>query len=262
MKIHTNKRLDHGDSQRPADPPRIVLITGASSGVGAATAAHLAKGNEILIHYYGSRDGAHRTAERVAQAGGKSRQYQANLGQAAECVRLMQEVTADVPRLDVLINNAGAVSSQAPIGSFLWDDIEREFALNAFGPLFLTSLLVPLLRQGFNPCIVNVTSRAIRYGGTGSTLYAASKGAVDVFTRGAANELAPDIRVNAIAPGVIDTPFHNPKTAESTLRRFASVSPLGMHGRPEHIAQTIAFLVYNEFITGETVDVNGGAHMR
>ena len=110
--------------------------------------------------------------------------------------------------------------------------------------------------------MINVTSVAIRHGAPTATIYGACKAALDSFTRGAAKELAPDIRVNAVAPGVIDTPFYERYSTPERLQKFRENTPLNRIGEAEHIAHAIRFLVENTFVTGESVDVNGGIFMR
>ena len=109
--------------------------------------------------------------------------------------------------------------------------------------------------------MVNVTSIAMRHGAPSATAYGAAKAAVDAFTRGAAKELAP-IRVNAVAPGLIDTAFHDRVTSEELMRRFVDATPLKCLGSAEMVASTIKFVIENEFVTGETIDCNGGLFMR
>src|SRR2546423_1184989 len=135
------------------------------------------------------------------------------------------------------------------------------FALNALSTMRLTSLCRSLLEGGDGACVVNVTSIAVRHGAPSATAYGAAKAAVDAFTRGAAKELAP-IRVNAVAPGMIDTAFHDRVTSKALMRQFVEATPLRCLGTPEMVARTIKFVVENEFMTGETVDCNGGLFMR
>jgi 3-oxoacyl-[acyl-carrier protein] reductase len=128
--------------------------------------------------------------------------------------------------------------------------------------MMVTSLCVPLLEKGENPCIINVTSLAIRHGAPTATIYGAAKGAIDVFTRGAAKELAPKIRVNAVAPGVILTPFHDKVSTAEQMEMWRENTPLKRHGEAAHIARAMKFLIENDFMTGETIDINGGLFMR
>jgi len=119
-----------------------------------------------------------------------------------------------------------------------------------------------LLQQQFMENIINISSIAMRHGAPSATIYGACKGAIDSFTRGLANELAPKIRVNAVAPGVIDTPFHKKVSTPEKMKKFKEITPIKRIGEAIHIAKTIKFLIENDFITGETIDVNGGLFMR
>jgi len=175
---------------------------------------------------------------------------------------LYSEVSVMTNRIDVLVNNAGGLLQRQGIRELEWSLMERVFALNTFSTMLLSSLFVPLLEKGTDPCIVNTTSVAARHGAPTATLYGAAKGAIDSFTRGMAAELAPAIRVNAVAPGVIDTPFHERYSTPARMEKFRENTPLKRNGRPADVARAIQFLIENNFITGETIDVNGGLFMR
>jgi 3-oxoacyl-[acyl-carrier protein] reductase len=238
-----------------------ILITGGSTGIGAETARHLAPGNRVLIHYNASEKEAREVAREVAEAGGTADLFQADLMSEGGCVTLVDGVSAAVDSLDVLVNNAGGLIRRQPVGQLQWSLMEEIFSLNAFSAMMMTSLCVPLLEKGTNPCIVNISSIAMRTGAPSATIYGASKGAVDSFTRGAAKELAPGIRVNAVAPGVIETPFHEKVSTPEKMKSFAESTPLGKNGLAGDIARAIKFVVESPFMTGETVDVNGGLFM-
>lgn len=241
---------------------RTILITGASTGIGAETARHLAPGNTILIHYNTSADAAGRVAAAVEARGGKAILLGADLSAEAGCRDLARQVAARTERLDVLVNNAGGMVRRCPVRDYDWPLMEAIFALNTFAPMLLTSLLLPLMDNSEAPVIVNLTSIAMRHGGPTATIYAAAKAAMDSFTRGIAKELAPGVRVNAVAPGVIITPFHDTISTPEQLETWRTASPLKRHGDAKHIASAIAFIIDNDFIDGETIDINGGLFMR
>ncbi len=242
---------------------KIILVTGASTGIGAAIAVYLAAaGNQVIVHYNTSEKEANTVAQKINNSGGIAHLIQADLTFEDGCKKLADFVKHKWGKLDVLINNAGGLIKQHNSQDITWDFMEDLFKLNAFSAIYLSSLCVSLLRQGSAPCVVNITSAIIRSGGTVGPLYAAAKGALDVFTRSLARELAPYIRVNAIAPGVIQTPFHEGVTPDAKMKEVVAMTPLKRTGAPEQIAKVAAMLIDNEFITGETVDVNGGLYMR
>ncbi len=241
---------------------RRILITGASTGIGAAAAVHLAPGNEVIVHYRSSQEAAEQTASAVEQAGGKPHLVQADLAGEEGCRKVAETAAGTWGALDALVNNAGGLIRRQAARELQWEFMYQTFALNTFSAMYLSSQCVPLLEKGSNPSIVLVTSIAVRHGAPTATLYGASKGALDVFTRGLAKELAPAIRVNAVAPGVIETPFHDKVTSPEKMAQFRESAPLKRNGTAKEIAEAIAFLIDNRFTTGETLDVNGGLFMR
>lgn len=241
---------------------KTILITGASTGIGAETARELAEGNRIFVHYNASKAEAEQTARDVQARGGEALPAQANLSVEKGCRALFEEVSRHTERLDVLVNNAGGLIRRLPARELDWSFVEQTFALNVFSAMMVSRLFIPLLDKGSGPCIVNISSIAIRTGAPTATVYGAAKGAVDVFTRGLARELAPGIRVNAVAPGFIQTPFHDKVSTPQLLESSRQSTPLKRLGEARHIARAIRFLVENDFVTGETLDVNGGLFMR
>ncbi len=242
---------------------KTILITGASTGIGAAAARDLAPGNTVLIHYNRSEQAAGSVKADVESAGGRGLLVQADLGSEEQCARLVTEVSAHTDTLDVLINNAGGLIERSPLSDGPnWRLIDEVFRVNTFSAIYLTSALLPLLQSGSDPNVINITSIAMRNGAPTATIYGACKAALDSFTRGAARELAPHIRVNAVAPGVIETPFHQKYSTPERIQAFIEATPLKRTGNAEQIAHAIRFLVENSFVSGETIDVNGGLFMR
>ena len=239
-----------------------ILITGASTGIGAETAHMLSEGNEIFVHYHSSAESAKKVATDVKEKGGKAVIIQADLSKEEGCRSLAQAVSSNTDRLDVLINNAGGLIRRQVVQEYEWALMVDVFALNTFSAMMVTSLCLPLLNKGENPCIINMTSIGMRHGGPTATIYAASKGALDSFTRGIAKELAPAIRVNALAPGVILTPFHDKVTTPEKMEELRKATPLQKNGEAIHVAKAVKFLIDSDFITGETIDINGGLFMR
>jgi len=242
--------------------PKVILITGASTGIGAETARHLAKENEIFIHYNASKEAAANVAADVERLGGKAYLVQADLSAEAGCIDLVNAISEKRDKLDVLVNNAGGLIKRQSVREYEWQLMEEIFALNTFSAMMVTSLCIPLLEKGDDPCIINISSVAMRHGAPTATIYGASKAALDSFTRGIAKELAPAIRVNAVAPGVIITPFHDKFSSPEQLEAWREGNPLKKNGEPIHIAQTIKYFIDNDFVNGETIDVNGGLFMR
>jgi 3-oxoacyl-[acyl-carrier protein] reductase len=241
---------------------KTMLITGSSTGIGAATAVELASGNFIFIHYNSSERAAKEVAEKVRGLGGEAVLVKADLRTEKGCNLLYNRVTETVTKLDLLVNNAGGLVRRETVEQISWESMLEIFALNTFSAMMMTRLCVPLLKKGTDPCIVNLTSVAIRTGAPTATIYGASKGALDSFTRGCAKELAPDIRVNAVAPGVIPTPFHEKYTTPERMESFRESTPVKHHGTSGQIARAIRYLAENDYLTGETIDVNGGLFMR
>lgn len=239
-----------------------MLITGASTGIGAATAKLLAHKNELILHYNSSEEEAEEVAAFVEKQGGKGYLIQADLSTEKGTKLLFDKCANQFDSLDVLINNAGSLVERKTAGELEWDLMEYSFRLNVFSVMKLSSLCLPLLEKGEDPQIINITSIAMRHGSPTATIYGATKGALDSFTRGLASEMAPAIRVNAVAPGVIATPFHERFSTPERMEKFRESTPLKRNGKPRHIATAIRFLLENDFITGETIDVNGGLFMR
>ena len=240
---------------------KFVVITGGSGGIGAAIADIFCPENAIILQYYKSIGEAKKIELKVKQKKGTIFLIQADLTTESGCRNFYNEVSKITNKIDILVNNIGGVVKRHTLKEIDWDLIQQYFQLNTFSTIMISSLFISLLENGENPSIINITSGSIRLGSPNNTLYAAAKGAVDVFTRGMANELAPRIRVNSIAPGVIDTKFHK-DTPEHLLEKLKVVTPLNRLGVPGEVAHSVLFLAQNSFITGETIDINGGLSMR
>ena len=241
---------------------KIILTTGASTGLGAATARLLAPQNKIIVHYYSSKEAAEEVAKDIEESGGEAFLIQEDLTSEEACIRLVREVANRYSKLDILINNAGGLIRRQAAQELEWKLMLETFSLNTFSTMKISSLCIPLLKKGEDPNIINISSIAMRNGAPSATIYGACKGAIDSFTRGLAKELAPEIRVNAVAPGVIDTPFHEKVSTPEKMEKFKEITPIKRIGEAIHIAKTIKYLIENDFITGETIDVNGGLFMR
>lgn len=242
------------------------LVTGAGRGIGQAMAeAVAAAGAEVLIHYHQSREAAEKVVEGIVGSGGSATAIQADLTDVDAAKGLLDAAGQRWGGLDILINNAGDLVQRCPIADMADDVMDQIIRVNIYSALYVTRAAIPLLRRGRHPAVVNIGSIAGHNGGGGgSVLYASAKGAIHTFTRGIAKELAPEIRVNAIAPGVIMTDFHRRHTPEPTLAGLVENTPLKRLGEAEDHAAACLFLcgVGSSFITGETIEVNGGLWVR
>jgi 3-oxoacyl-[acyl-carrier protein] reductase len=243
---------------------QVVLVTGAGSGIGAAVAEGFGRrGAHVVVHYGHNRSGAEKTAGAIQEAGGAASVVSADLSSPAGAARLVDEVTAAHGRLDVLVNNAGDLLGRMPVAEMSDEHFARVMDLNMTSVFAACRQAIPVMRARGGGAIVNLTSIAARNGGAGgSVVYATSKGAVSTFTRGLAKELARDgIRVNAVAPGVITTPFHERHTSAEQMDAMIGTIPMGRTGTPEECVGAVLFLAspaMSGYITGQVVEVNGG----
>ncbi len=245
---------------------RNALVTGASSGIGAATAAVLAElGAAVAIGYFQNEKGAGEARGRIAASGGRAVAIRADVRKAAEARALVQRAADELGPIDILVNNAGSLVKRTPLREITeagWDDI---MDLNLKSALMCAQAAAPSMIERRTGAIVNVVSIAGRNGGgPGAGAYSTAKGAMITFTKSLAKELAPHgIRVNAVSPGVIDTPFHEVFSTPEMIQNFVKSVPLGRVGRSEECARVIAFLVSDaaSYVVGETIEVNGGQLM-
>ncbi len=244
---------------------KVVLVTGASTGIGAACAkAFGALGCKVTVHYNSSKAAAMAVAEAVEKAGGEALVVQGDLRRSSECERIVTETVKRFQRIDLLINNAGALIKRVPITDVsdeIFDDI---VALNVRSMLMCTKYAVPHMAKGSS--IINLTSIAARTGGgPGASLYAGSKGFVSTATKSLAKELAGrQIRVNAVAPGVITTPFHDKFSTPEQLEAMRLTIPMARLGSADECAGAFIYLAsekLSSYVTGQIIEVNGGQYM-
>ena len=246
---------------------QVVVVTGASSGIGAAAAVGFAEtGATLALHYHRNEEGAKHTVGAVQTAGGTASLHQADLADPKSADAFIDDVLAQHGRIDVLVNNAGDLVKRSPVADVPDEEFHRILDVNLTSVFALSRRIVPVFRAQGGGAIVNVTSIAGRHGGGGgSVVYATSKGAVSTFTRGLAKELAPDgIRVNAISPGVIKTPFHDRHTGDEQMTAMIATIPMGRTGTPHECVGTILFLASDRmasYVTGQIIEVNGGQLM-
>src|SRR5437762_1521713 len=244
-----------------------VLVTGGGQGLGYTIAEHfIDAGAHVAIHYFSSEAGARELKKRADDAGVKAGIFQADLTKPAEAESLVNKACEFLGGLDVLVNNAGDLVQRRTIQELDIDFWQRTMDINVTSMAFVTRAAVPwLAKTPGGTSIVNLSSLAARKGGhPGSLAYATAKGATLTFTRGLAIELAPKgIRVNALAPGfILGTRFHATHTTQAGADVTVKQIPLGRAGTPADIARAVLFLAseYDGFITGATLDINGGVY--
>jgi len=246
---------------------KTALVTGASTGIGAAVAiAFAARGMRVAVHYNSSADAANQVVAAIRAAGGTAFAVQADVRDTAAIRECVKQTTAQFGRIDVLVNNAGSLVKRVPIAEFddaLFDEVMH---INARSVLAFCREVVPLMRTQGGGNIINVTSVAARTGGgPGAYLYAGSKGFVSTATHGLARELVGDkIRVNAVAPGVIQTPFQDRFSTPAMLESFRAGIPMGRIGTPDECVGAFLYLASERlsgYVTGQVIEVNGGQYM-
>ncbi|MDP9882018.1 3-oxoacyl-[acyl-carrier protein] reductase [Variovorax boronicumulans] len=246
---------------------KTALVTGASTGIGAAVAiAFAARGMRVAVHYNSSADAAARVVDTIRAAGGTAFALQADVRDTAAIRACVQETTAQFGRIDVLVNNAGSLVKRMPIAEFddaLFDEVMH---INARSVLAFCREAVPQMRKQGSGAIINVTSVAARTGGgPGAYLYAGAKGFVSTATHGLARELVGDrIRVNAVAPGVIQTPFQDRFSTPAMLETFRTGIPMGRLGTADECVGAFLYLASEQlsgYVTGQVLEVNGGQYM-
>ncbi len=245
----------------------LVIVTGGSRGIGAAICKRLAAdGYAIAVNYASDAAAAGATVAGIEAAGGKARAFQADVADANAVRRLFAEAAESLGPLAGLVNNAGSLGRTAPVVEQDAADLTRLFAVNAIGTMLCgkeAALRLSTRRGGAGGAIVNVSSIAARLGGLpGLAPYAASKGAVESFTKAFATEVgAEGVRVNAVAPGMIETDMTGDLLSQPGARdRIASITPLGRVGAPGDIAEAVAWLMSPAaaFVTGSVLTVSGG----
>jgi 3-oxoacyl-[acyl-carrier protein] reductase len=241
---------------------KVAVVTGASKGIGASIAKHLAaQGASVVVNYASSRAGADKVVDEISKSGGKAIAVQADVAKKADIDRLFVETKQAYGQVDILVNNAG-IYEFAPLEQVTEEHFHKQFNLNVLGLLLTTQEAVKL----FGPTggsVINISSVVSTAAPPNAAVYSATKGAVDAITKSLAKELgARKIRVNAVNPGMVETEgVHAAGIADSDLRKqIESQTPLGRIGQPQDIATMATFLASDDsaWITGETFVVAGG----
>lgn len=237
----------------------VMLVTGASRGIGAATSRlAAAAGYTVVVNYTASADLANALADQV---GNNSFAVQADVGDEHDVLAMFAQIDERCGRLDVLVNNAGVAGSYGTLDTYTAESMERLWAVNLTGPFLCAREAANRMRVGGGGSIINISSKAALLGGTNEWVhYAASKGGIDTMTTGLAKELAPHgIRVNAVRPGLIESDFHLHATP-GRVDRMLPLIPMQRVGTADEVAEAVVWLASPaaSYVTGAFIDVAGG----
>jgi 3-oxoacyl-[acyl-carrier protein] reductase len=245
---------------------KVALVTGASSGIGRATAEALAaNGARVAINFHRNEAGAAAARSEIVSRGGSATVIQADVTRTSEVESLVEQTVAELGPVDILVNNAGSLIERLKIlelNEARWDEV---IDLNLKSAFLCSRAVAGSMMQRKTGTIINVSSIAGRNGGAlGSIHYSTAKGGLITFTKGLAKELALfGVRVNAVSPGVIDTRYHEQFSSPEMMKTYAGMIPLGRVGTPAEVARVICFLASEgaSYLAGETIEINGGMFM-
>lgn len=245
---------------------KVALVTGASSGIGRATAEALAaNGARVVINFHRNEAGAQAARSQITGAGGSAMVVQADVTKASEVQSLVEQSVAEFGPIDILVNNAGSLVERLKILELTEERWDEVIDLNLKSAFLCCKAVAGSMIERKTGSIINVSSIAGRNGGAlGSIHYSTAKGGLITFTKGLAKELAPfGVRVNAISPGVIDTPYHEQFSSPEMMKTYAGMIPLGRVGTPPEVASVVCFLASDaaNYLAGETIEINGGMFM-
>ena len=245
---------------------RTVLVTGASRGIGAATARLCAReGWSVAVNYTRDAAAAQSVVQAIQAAGGRALAVQADVADEAQVLAMFARIDAELPRLVGLVNNAGVIDLGARVDEMSIERLQRMFGVNLVGSFVCAREALRRMSTrhgGAGGAIVNLSSAAARIGAPGMYVdYAASKGAIDTFTLGLAREVALEgVRVNGVRPGIIDTDIHAAGGLPDRAHQSAALIPMQRPGTADEVAQAIVWLLSDaaSYVTGTTIDVTGG----
>jgi 3-oxoacyl-[acyl-carrier protein] reductase len=243
-----------------------VLITAGAQGIGESITRHfIDSGANVAVHYFSSADIANQLIKYAISKGQKAIAIKGDLTKEADANKLVEKTIEFLGSLDILINNAGSLVARKMLSEMETNFWHKVMDINLTSMMFVTRAATPYLAKNENSSIVNLASLAGRKGGhPGSLVYATSKGAILTFTRALAAELGPEgIRVNAVAPGLIlGTSFHNTHTTKESAAKTTAGIPIQRAGNAADVARAVLYLAseYDGFITGATLDINGGVY--
>lgn len=246
---------------------KAVLITGASTGIGAAAALAFGRhGSKVAVHYNASRGAAEAVAAEIGKLGGEAVLVGGDVTQSDNVKRIVAETLAAFGRIDVLINNAGGLVGRTRIEDYTEDFLRQVVALNIIHVAMFMREVIPIMRRQKKGNVINVSSIAARHGGgAGAIIYAGAKGFISTATHGWAKEVVGDgIRVNAVSPGVITTPFHERYSTAEQLKAMQATIPMNRLGTADECAGTFVYLASDAlsgYVTGQVIEVNGGQYM-
>ncbi|WP_437205936.1 SDR family NAD(P)-dependent oxidoreductase [Planctomicrobium sp. SH664] len=245
--------------------PAVALITGSATGVGRACALRFAReGYDIIVNYTRSEAEARETVTLVQALGVQAELVQCDVSNDQQVRQMIKQVEEKFGRLDVLVNNAGTTSfvEHDKLEEMTEEKWDRILGVNLKGPFFVTRAAADLLRKTGNAAVVNISSVAALSGLGSSIAYAASKGGLNTMTKSLARVLAPQVRVNAVCPGPIDTRWMRAWMSEEQIESMTSTYPIPRASAPEDIADVVAFLALKtSMMTGQCLTVDGGRTM-